>query len=181
MLKTAGKSDIWITEILDNLRRVFQVVHGYSKRAERVAGFTGPQLWAMKVLAESAPIRVSDLARRMYLQPPTVVGILDRLEQLGQVKRTRSADDLRVVEVSLTGKGKNTVSKVPQVAQGLLLTGLKDLDEKQLETVSEGLELLVGILGARKVPPQLLFSKEVNVPCVRDGKGSRNTPGEGEA
>lgn len=176
MQKTAGKSDIWITEILDNLRRVFQVVHGYSKRAERVAGFTGPQLWAMKVLAESAPIRVSDLARRMYLQPPTVVGILDRLEQLGQVKRTRSADDLRVVEVSLTGKGKNTVSKVPQVAQGLLLTGLKDLDEKQLETVSEGLELLVGILGARKVPPQLLFSKEVNVPGRSGLKGEPGKP-----
>ena len=164
MRKTAGKRDLWITEILDNLRRVFRVVHGYSIRAERIAGFTGPQLWAMKVLAESAPIRVSDLAWRMYLQPPTVVGILDRLEQLGQVKRTRSAEDLRVVEVSLTGKGKNTVSKVPQVAQGLLLTGLKDLDDKQLETVSEGLGLLVGILGARKVPPQLLFSMEVNAP-----------------
>ena len=98
-----------------------------------------------------------------------MVGILDRLEQQGQVERTRSAEDLRVVEVSLTEKGKNTVSKVPRVAQGLLLTGLKDLDEKQLETVSEGLELLVGILGARKVPPQLLFSKEVNAP-VRSGR-----------
>jgi DNA-binding MarR family transcriptional regulator len=170
MPTTAGKSDLWIKEILDNLRRVFQVVHGYSKRAERVAGLTGPQLWALKVLSESAPIRVSDLARRMYLQPPTVVGILDRLEQQGQVKRTRLAEDHRVVEVSLTEKGKGTLSKVPQVAQGLLLTGLKGLDVKQLETVSEGLELLVGILGARNTPPQLLFSKGVNAPR-RFGRG----------
>jgi DNA-binding MarR family transcriptional regulator len=165
MPTTAGLRDLWINEILDNLRRVFQVVHGYSKRAERVAGLTGPQLWAMKVLAESAPIRVSDLAWRMYLQPPTVVGILDRLEQCGQVKRTRSAEDHRVVEVRLTQKGKNTVAKVPQVAQGLLLTGLKGLEDRELETVSQGLELLVGILGAGAIPPQLLFSEEVNAPA----------------
>ena len=157
MPRSAGVRDLWIKEILDNLRRVFQVVHGYSRRAERVAGLTGPQLWAMKVLAESAPIRVSDLAWRMYLQPPTVVGILDRLEQQGQVRRVRSTLDHRVVEVSLTEKGKETVSKVPQVAQGLLLTGLRNLEEKQLETIVQGLEILVGILGARDLPPQLLF------------------------
>ena len=54
---------------------------------------------------------------------------------------------------------------VPQVAQGLLLSGLKELDGKQLEAVSEGLERLVGILGARQIPPQLLFSREVNAPA----------------
>jgi len=165
MPTTAANRDLRIAEILDNLRRVFQVVHGYSKRAERIAGFTGPQLWAMKVLAESAPIRVSDLARRMYLRPPTVVGILDRLERQGQVARARSTDDHRVVTVTLTARGKKTVSMVPQVAQGLLLTGLKELDGKQLEAVSEGLERLVGILGARQIPPQLLFSREVNAPA----------------
>jgi len=172
MPTTAGEKDPWIAEILDNLRRVFQVVHGYSKRAERVAGFTGPQLWAMKVLAESAPIRVSDLARRMYLRPPTVVGILDRLERQGQVVRTRSKEDNRVVVVTLTAKGDRTVSKVPAVAQGLLLTGLKELDQNKLQTVSEGLELLVGILGAHSLPPQLLLSGEVNAPAY--SRRSRN-------
>jgi len=106
MPTTAANRDLRIAEILDNLRRVFQVVHGYSKRAERIAGFTGPQLWAMKVLAESAPIRVSDLARRMYLRPPTVVGILDRLERQGQVARARSTDDHRVVTVTPDGEGE---------------------------------------------------------------------------
>ena len=177
MPMTAGSRDLWIREILDNLRRVFQVVHGFSKRAERVAGLTGPQLWAMKVLAESAPIRVSDLARRMYLQPPTVVGILDRLEQQGQLRRVRSAEDHRVVEVSLTEKGKETVAKVPQVAQGLLLTGMKDMDDSQLETVSRGLDLLVGILGARDMPPQLMLSKEMNAP---GRSGRRRNPGNTE-
>ena len=166
-MKAARKETIAST--FDNLRRVVQVVQGYSKRAERVAGLTGPQLWAIKVLAESAPVMVSDLARRMYLHPSTVIGILDRLETRGLVGRTRSTEDRRVVTVVLTRKGKETVKKVPVVAQGLLLTGLEELSDPELKVIAEGLELLVGILGAGRMPPQLLFSEEVNAPHGADG------------
>ena len=161
------RRDQEIADVLDNLRRVFRVVHRYSKRAEKIGGLTGPQVWAMKVLAESAPIRVTDLARRMYLHPSTVVGILDRLEQQSQVTRERSKKDHRVVTVSLTAKGCETVSKVPRIAQGLLLKGLKELSAPDFSTVSEGLRMLVGILGVEGMPPPLLLSPEVNVPGGR--------------
>jgi DNA-binding MarR family transcriptional regulator len=165
MMETqAAMRDREIADVLDNLRRVFKVVHRYSKRAEKVGGLTGPQVWAMTVLAESAPIRVTDLAQRMYLHPSTVVGILDRLEQQMQVVRTRSEKDHRVVTVSLTAKGRETVSKVPQIAQGLLLTGLKELSDTDLKTTSEGLRRLVAILGVEGMPPQLLLSPEINAP-----------------
>jgi MarR family transcriptional regulator, organic hydroperoxide resistance regulator len=172
-----ARRDQEIADVLDNLRRVFKVVHRYSKRAEKVGGLTGPQLWAIKVLAESAPLRVTDLARRMYLHPSTVVGILDRLEQQDQVTRTRSEKDHRVVTVALTGKGHETVSKVPLIAQGLLLSGLKGLPDPELSTVSEGLRMLVGILGVEGMPPPLLLSPEVNVPGGKIGD-SENRTGE---
>ena len=158
-----------IASAFDNLRRVVQVVHGYSKRAEHVAGLTGPQLWAIKVLSESAPIMVSELARRMYLHPSTVIGILDRLETRGLVTRSRSTEDRRVVTVGLARRGKEAVKKVPVVAQGLLLKGLEELSDHDLTVIAEGLELLVGILGAQRMPPQLLFSDETNVPHDEGG------------
>jgi DNA-binding MarR family transcriptional regulator len=161
-----------IAGVVDNLRRVFQVVHGYSKRAERVGGLTGPQLWAVTVLSEAGPVRVSELARRMYLHPSTVVGILDRLEARGIAARTRSRADRRVVTAALTRKGKNLVAKVPEVAQGLLLTGLEGLSERDLEAVSAGLDVVVRILGARRLPPRLLFSPEVNVRSGREAGDS---------
>src|SRR5512141_1027205 len=153
-----ARRDREIADVLDNLRRVFKVVHRYSKRAEKVGGLTGPQVWAITVIADSAPIRVTDLARRMYLHPSTVVGILDRLEQQAQVTRTRSEKDHRVVTVSLTAKGRETVSNIPPIAQGLLLSGLKELPDPELSTVSEGLRMLVGILGVEGMPPPLLLS-----------------------
>jgi DNA-binding MarR family transcriptional regulator len=100
-----GERKETIAGAFDNLRRVVQVVHGYSKRSKQVGGLTGPQLWAIKVLAASAPIMVSELARRMYLHPSTVIGILDRLESRGLVKRTRSTEDRRVATVGTPPDG----------------------------------------------------------------------------
>ena len=153
-----------VAEIIDNIRRVFQVVNEYSKKAERETGLTGPQLWAIKVISEDAPIRVSDLARRMYLHPATVVGILDRLEARALASRTRSLVDRRVVEIELTEKGKDLVVQAPEVAQGLLVKGLETLPELKLKLISEGLEELVTILGAQEIPPVLILSQEVNLP-----------------
>lgn len=169
MTGRAGRQDEMIAGVVDDLRRVFQVVHGHSKRAERVGGLTGPQLLAIKVLSEATPIRVSDLARRMYLHPSTVVGILDRLASRGLVERTRSAEDRRVVAVTLSDRGKELVAEVPEVAQGLLLSGLERLSPGDRKTVSEGLRIVVELLGAERMPPRLLFSPEVNVPAgLRD-------------
>ena len=79
-----------VSEIIDNLRRVFQVVNEQSKKSERQTGLTSPQLWAIKTIAQEAPIMVSEIARRMYLHSATVVGILDRLEKQGLAARIRS-------------------------------------------------------------------------------------------
>jgi DNA-binding MarR family transcriptional regulator len=153
-----------VAEIIDNLRRVFQVVNEQSKKAEHETGLTGPQLWAIKTIAQEAPIMVSEIARRMYLHPATVVGILDRLEKQGLVIRIRSTEDRRVVRVELTGQGRALVKKSPEVAQGLLVAGLETLSSNKLENIARALDQMAGILGAQNIPPQLILSPEVNKP-----------------
>lgn len=153
-----------IREVMDNLRRVFQVINDDSKLAKSTTGFTGPQLWALKVLAEHAPLRVSDLAARMYLHPSTVVGILHRMEVKSLVERRRSNSDRRVVHVELTAAGKSIALRIPTVTQSALLAGLESLDMSELHTVAQGLRLQVKILNAQELPPQLLLSREINAP-----------------
>lgn len=144
------------SEVLDNLRRIFQAIHEYSKLAEKATGLTGPQLWAVKLLAGGAPVRVSDLARQMYLRPPTVVGILDRLETKGLVTRTHSMKDRRAVDLSLTGAGLELAAQAPEVVQHMLLHGLDELTDEQYQQVEEGMKLMVGLLGAENQIPQPL-------------------------
>lgn len=115
---------------------------------------------------------VSEIARRMYLHPATVVGILDRLEKQGLVIRIRSTEDRRVVRVELTRQGRALVKKAPEVAQGLLVAGLEKLNTNKLVNINEGLDQMAGILGAQNIPPRLLLSPEVNRPVK---PGSRRT------
>ncbi len=153
-----------ISEIIDNLRRVFQVVNEQSKKAEHHTGLTGPQLWAIKTIAQGAPIMVSEIAARMHLHPATVVGILDRLETRGLVQRVRSKEDRRVVRVELTASGEDLVRKSPEVAQGLLVAGLEKLKTANLKNIATSLDQLVELLGAQGIPPKLILSPEVNRP-----------------
>jgi len=152
------------TEIIDNLRRVFQVVNEQSKRAEHETGLTGPQLWAIKVISESEPIKASDLARKMFLHPATVVGIIDRLEAHGFVERKRSARDRRIVEIVLTEQGVHIIRQSPEVAQGLIVSRLEALPEKKLQNLSTTLKQLVKILEAQEIPPQLIIHPKKNHP-----------------
>jgi MarR family transcriptional regulator, organic hydroperoxide resistance regulator len=147
-----------IEEVINDLRRVFQSINQHSRDAERAAGLTGPQLWALQILVLSAPMRVSELAKRMYLSPATVVGIVDRLEAKGVVTRTRSKEDRRAVELTLTEKGREVVAKAPQVAQSVLLQGLAALSDQELSVVVAGMKQLVRILGAESLTPQPLHS-----------------------
>jgi DNA-binding MarR family transcriptional regulator len=160
-----------VASIIDNIRRVFQVVYEHSKVIERETGLTGSQMWAIKVIAEAGSIKPSELAKRMYLHPATVVGLIDRLVKKGLVSRTRSETDRRIVEITLTDNGRSLLGFAPDVTQRRLVKGLEDLPEQGILKVAEGLEELVRILGAEGLPPQLILSPDVNVPSR--GKISR--------
>jgi DNA-binding MarR family transcriptional regulator len=153
-----------ISNIIDNLRRVFQILNEQSKKVERETGLTGPQLWAIKTINERSPINVSDLANKLYLHLITVIGIVDLLEKQDLVKRRRSKDDYRVVWIELTAKGNDLVKSAPEIAQGSLVSGLEDISANNLVEIDRSMDHLVKILGAQKAPPKLILSTEVNVP-----------------
>ena len=153
-----------ISSIIDNLRRVFQILNEQSKKVERETGITGPQLWAIKTIHESSPVNVSDLANKLYLHTTTVVGIIDRLEKQNLVERRRSKDDRRVVWIGLTDKGNDLVKSAPEVVQGLLVSGLEEISANNLIEIDRSMKLLVKIFGAQKIAPKLILSTEFNVP-----------------
>jgi len=155
---------IKISNIIDNLRRIFQILNEQSKKVENETGLTSPQLWAIKVIHEYSPIKVSELASRLYLHPATVVGIIDRLEKHKLVKRRRCLDDRRVVWIELTEKGNELVRFAPEVAQGLLVAGLEGLSSSNIVGIDRSMRQFVKIFGAQKIPPKLILSSEVNLP-----------------
>src|SRR6185369_14977576 len=80
-------------------------------------GISGSQWGVLRTLhrAESeglTGLRLTDLGDRLLIRPPSVTGIVDRLERVGLVVRDGSPEDLRAKLVRLTGKGRQIVGQV---------------------------------------------------------------------
>ena len=67
---------------------------------------TYPQYLALLVLWEDEPVTVRRLGERLRLDSGTLSPLLKRLEANGFVRRERSTDDERLVEVTLTPAGR---------------------------------------------------------------------------
>ncbi len=72
------------------------------------------QMAAMIALSEIKNCTINQLSRAMHVSPPTVTGIVDRLERAKFVKRKRDTADRRVVHLNLTIHGQKAARKIHQ-------------------------------------------------------------------
>lgn len=147
-----------ITEIVNDLRRIFKAIHEYSRKSLKEFGVTGPQLWALHVLRDGGALGVGELARRMYLHISTVSAVVDRLEARGLVRRQRGERDGRQVDVRLTSKGKALLRRAPEPAQGKLLHGLERLTVREVLHLHEAIGHLVTLMEADRVEATFFFA-----------------------
>lgn len=76
---------------------------------------TYPQYLVLLVLFETDTLSVKALGERLFLDSGTLTPMLKRMEERGLIQRARSLQDERVVEVSLTEKGKALESEIEEV------------------------------------------------------------------
>lgn len=95
-------------------------------------GLTHPQYLVMLALWEQAPLRVSQIADRLSLEPATLSPLLKRLEVAGLVRRERDRSDERAVVVSLTAAGRtlrDEAQRIPPAVIDRLGMDVRDLEE----------------------------------------------------
>ena len=88
-----------------------------SDAAARTVGLEPQQylmLLAIRGLPEDSSAKIQTLADRLALRHHSAVELVDRLEQRGYVRRTRSREDRRQVLVSLLPKGQKALERVVQ-------------------------------------------------------------------
>ncbi len=83
-----------------------EIVRRYKEPLDRL-GITYTQYIALLVLWEQNSISVKEIGNLLYLDSGTLTPVLKTLEQKGFIKRERSAEDERVVNITLTKKGEN--------------------------------------------------------------------------
>jgi DNA-binding MarR family transcriptional regulator len=102
--------------------------------------------------ANQSPLRLTDLGERLLVRPPSVTGVVDRLERDGLVLRRPSPDDNRAKRVVLTSRGRALVRRVvrhhpAQIRR--ILSGLENGDVREMHRVMTRFAEHLQELGAR--------------------------------
>ena len=136
-------------------------------------GISRPQ-WAVLMVLHRAEqegggggMRLRDLGERLFIQPPSVTGVVDRLEREGLVARSKAEDDLRVRRVRLTQEGHAMIERVLAVHAGEIQALMSGLTERQQATLARLLDQLDAHLkninpdagGARRLPTAQTLEK----------------------
>lgn len=104
-------------------------------------GLTHPQYLVMLALWEETPLTVSELGRRVSLEPGTLSPLLKRLEVGGLITRQRDPRDERALAVSLTPAGARLRRRAEKVPPAILDRLGMELSE--LEDLRDGLTRLI--------------------------------------
>jgi len=110
-------------------------------------GISRPQ-WAVLIVLHRSEqegaggMRLRDLGERLFIQPPSVTGVMDRLEREGLVARTQAEDDLRVRRVRLTDEGRAVIERVLAVHAGEIQALMSGLTVRQQATLARLLDQL---------------------------------------
>ena len=91
-----------------------EVVNRYKPFLDAI-DLTYTQYIVMMVLWESKSIGVKELGKRLYLDSGTLTPLLKRLESKGYVRRKRSDEDERVVNIMITEYGEELKQRAGEV------------------------------------------------------------------
>lgn len=117
------------------LKRAQQALRSAMDAALRERGITTPQYAALTALEADEPLSGAEMARRCFVTPQTMNGIVVGLEQAALVERTPHPDHGRVIETHLTEAGRVLLRDAHQavlVIEERMLAGMSAAERRRL-------------------------------------------------
>lgn len=131
---------------------VSQLVSGVIADLLEGSGITGPEFAVTSSIAVWPNPTPTELARRLGMPPTTLSALLNRLEDKGQIRRSRDPEDGRRTIVALTAKGDRTRRRNLERFPLWLARVRAELDADP-EDVLEAMRLLEAALRAALASP----------------------------
>lgn len=87
------------------------------------------------------PMTSGQLAEVLHLEKSSISRMVRKLIECGELKESADADDGRIKRLSLTPKGRRTLSTIEDFARRQVSRALERLTENERRTVCEGLTI----------------------------------------
>lgn len=141
-------------DVLVALRQIIRATDLHSKHVMKVCGLTVPQLVVLLAIEELGAVTVREISRHVSLSQATVTTILNRLEARGFITRARNACDKRVVNSSLTEKGRDVLINTPPLMDGHFMQSYEMLGQKEREKILASLQKVAHLMAPDDVDPR---------------------------
>ncbi len=138
-------------EVLISIRQIIRAIDLHSKKLNRDAGLTGPQLILMRSIQTLGEVTIRTLSDHTNMSQATATTILDRLERNGYVQRIRSNTDKRKVHAHLTDEGKKLLEKAPQPLQESFVEQFRQLQEWEQSLLLSSVQRLSSMMNAENI------------------------------
>ena len=134
------------------MNRSNEILHAYLQVSRYISekiriyygklNLTYPQSIVLAILEADGPMPISALAEAAGSANSTISGVVDRLEKMELVQRTRSDSDRRVIYVSTTEQFREHFAKFKATACDRFSAALNTLSPQDAQAVERGLMLL---------------------------------------
>jgi DNA-binding MarR family transcriptional regulator len=105
---------------------------------------TGSQMGIFLALQRGLASTPFELSKLLSVDTGLMTRMLDKLETRGLLERSRSMDDRRVVNLTLTKKGKEIASEIPNIAPEVLNARLEKFTKAEFAELCRLLNKFIG-------------------------------------
>ncbi|MEI6389117.1 MAG: MarR family transcriptional regulator [Spirochaetota bacterium] len=125
------------------IREISALANARITEALASSGLTMPQITAIRLVAHSGSLTMSQICAEMNASPSTVAGIIDRLEAAGILERERSLEDRRVINVHLAAAGSEKAQFARQAMDTCFSKAFESIAEAELADIERGLDIVL--------------------------------------
>lgn len=132
--------------LVRSVRRVAQAIDVRSRQILSQTGLTMPQLLVLQSVRALGEVTTQAVSRDVFMSPPTVVAVLDKLEAKGLIVRYRSTVDRRVVHARLTDGGAQALAQSPGLLGDAFMDRFAQLSDAERAEMARAVERLAQLM-----------------------------------
>jgi len=117
------------------LTRAAESVSARLSQRGSLGDLTSSQVGALEALYHLGPMCQTDLGSKLLKSSGNITLVVDNLEKRGLVRRVRSLEDRRFIQVSLTEPGKELIARIFPLQLAAIVEEMSVLDPQEQETL----------------------------------------------
>lgn len=94
----------------------------------------------MGMLMSLGQMPISQIGKALYISKPNMTPLIDKLVKDKMVKRIRSEEDRRIINIEITEEGRKFILEAREVVEESIQENLSNFDDKDLEILNESLK-----------------------------------------